>query len=201
MDCKKAEIIRSEDPARDRILRAATKLFYSKGYSNTGINEILEEAGAFKKSLYIHFPSKRELGKAYLLEQEDVILGTVKDIMKRKNEYGKFIRSWLNVLRRGLRNSYIYGCPYANLSNQTHDEPEISEFVNKALERWVSEFEVCLSEIYWSPGKKILKTQTKELAESILFYYQGALQLYGMSGNIRYIDRLEKELLSLENKF
>ncbi|TGL62857.1 TetR/AcrR family transcriptional regulator [Leptospira sarikeiensis] len=192
------DLIRQEDPAKERILKAASKLFYSKGYPNTGINEILEEAGAFKKSLYIHYPSKKDLGKAYLLDQEEAILGFAKRIMKKEKNYSNFIISWMRLLKRGLRNNYIYGCPYANLSNQTHDEPEISEFVKVALDRWVNEFEVSLRDMIWKSGKKKDAVRLKDISESILFYYQGALQLYGMSGDFKYIDRLEKELLSLD---
>lgn len=39
--------------------------------------------------------------------------------------------------------------------------------------------------------------QTADFAERILFYYQGAMQLYGMSGDIKYIKRLEHELLRI----
>lgn len=89
--------IEIEEPARDRILRAASRLFYEQGYPNTGINEILSEAGAFKKSLYIHFPSKIELGKAYVQEQEAFILGTIERIIKRHDRYAEFIASWMRV--------------------------------------------------------------------------------------------------------
>lgn len=197
----KTESSRGEDPARDRILRAASKLFYAKGYPNTGINEVLEEAGAFKKSFYTYFPSKKDLGKAYLLYQEEEILGLAKRIMEKEKVYSIFIVTWLRLVKRGLRRSYLYGCPYANLSNQTHDEPELSDFVKEALHRWVSEFEVYLTrECNWRDGKKISSSMAKELSERILFYYQGAMQLYGMSGDLKYVDRLQTELLDLENR-
>lgn len=197
----KKEKIHPEDQARDRILKAASRLFYAKGYPNTGINEVLEEASAFKKSLYTHFPSKKDLGKAYLLDQEEEILGFAKKMMLREKDYSRFIVAWLKVVKRALKRSYIFGCPYANLSNQTHDEPELAGFVKAALKRWVSEFETYLSrEAYWKGGIKIAPAEAKELSESILFFYQGAMQLYGMSGDLKYMDRLQKELLALENR-
>ncbi|TGK07231.1 TetR/AcrR family transcriptional regulator [Leptospira semungkisensis] len=194
----KKDTIQPEDSAKERILKAASKLFYSKGYPNTGINEILEEAGAFKKSLYIHFPSKKDLGKAYLKDQEDSILGLAKRVMVREKKYSNFIKAWMKVLRRGLRSSYQYGCPYANLSNQTHDEPELSEFVKLALDRWVFEFENYIQNAEMNSKKKLSAEEAREISERLLFYYQGALQLFGMSGDMKYLYRLEKELLSLD---
>ncbi|MCC7551312.1 MAG: TetR/AcrR family transcriptional regulator [Methanobacterium sp.] len=45
---------------RDRILKAATRLFQLKGYHATGLNEILRESNAPKGSLYYYFPNGKE---------------------------------------------------------------------------------------------------------------------------------------------
>lgn len=57
-----------ESEARNRILNVTTRLFYEQGYNSTGINQIIEEAGIARASLYHHFPSKRDLLTAYLEE-------------------------------------------------------------------------------------------------------------------------------------
>jgi len=44
----------------------ASRLFYDQGYNNTGINQIIEEAGIAKASLYQHFKSKEDLLMEYL---------------------------------------------------------------------------------------------------------------------------------------
>jgi TetR/AcrR family transcriptional regulator len=47
------------DPAaRERLLRAAIRLFTQKGYAATSVREIVEEAGVTKPVLYYHFKSK-----------------------------------------------------------------------------------------------------------------------------------------------
>lgn len=45
---------------REKIILAASKLFQSKGYNATGMNEILKVSGAPKGSLYYHFPNGKE---------------------------------------------------------------------------------------------------------------------------------------------
>jgi AcrR family transcriptional regulator len=53
-------------PARQRILEAAGRLFYRDGYRAVGVDTIVAEAGVAKMSLYRHFPSKDDLIVAYL---------------------------------------------------------------------------------------------------------------------------------------
>ena len=53
-------------PARERLLRAASELFYNDGVVATGIDAITAKAGVAKMSLYNNFASKSELVKAYL---------------------------------------------------------------------------------------------------------------------------------------
>ncbi len=57
--------------ARDRILETAGELFFQRGYSGVGINEIIEKAGTAKASFYQHFPSKESLCEAWLQEMHD----------------------------------------------------------------------------------------------------------------------------------
>jgi AcrR family transcriptional regulator len=58
---------READPeGRDRILRAAAKLFYLRGVRAVGMAEVVQAAGCGKNMLYRHFPSKAALSAAYL---------------------------------------------------------------------------------------------------------------------------------------
>jgi len=52
--------------ARERLLEAASELFYDEGVHTVGIDRVIERAGVAKASLYNTFGSKDELVKAYL---------------------------------------------------------------------------------------------------------------------------------------
>lgn len=52
--------------AKERLLAASAKRFYSDGVHATGIDAIVTEAGVAKKSLYNNFASKSDLVEAYI---------------------------------------------------------------------------------------------------------------------------------------
>ncbi len=55
---------------RDRILAAASDLFYREGVQNVGIDRIIAESGVAKMSLYNHFKSKDALIAAWLQQRD-----------------------------------------------------------------------------------------------------------------------------------
>ena len=58
-------------PARERLLRAASELFYNDGVVATGIDAITARAGVAKMSLYNNFTSKAELVQAYIQSRHE----------------------------------------------------------------------------------------------------------------------------------
>ncbi|WLT33205.1 TetR/AcrR family transcriptional regulator [Geothrix sp. PMB-07] len=57
---------RTAQPTRDRIIEAASKLFYSEGIGGVSVDAVAERAGVTKRTLYYHFLSKDDLIAAYL---------------------------------------------------------------------------------------------------------------------------------------
>ncbi|MGF6905835.1 TetR/AcrR family transcriptional regulator [Fusobacterium sp. PH5-44] len=61
-------VIKKEGKIRkNEVLDIAESLFYTKGYSKTTINDILNEAGIAKGTLYYYFKSKEEIMDAIIM--------------------------------------------------------------------------------------------------------------------------------------
>ncbi len=52
--------MKNKQDTKDIILQCATRLFQRQGYNGTGLNQIIEESGAPKGSIYYHFPNGKE---------------------------------------------------------------------------------------------------------------------------------------------
>jgi AcrR family transcriptional regulator len=65
----------TETGVKEQIIETASRLFYTQGYNLTGINQIIEEAGVAKASLYYHFPSKEDLCVEYLRQRYQIFWG------------------------------------------------------------------------------------------------------------------------------
>ena len=52
--------------AREQVLEAAQRLFYSDGYRAVGVDRVIEESGVAKATFYRHFPTKDDLLLAVL---------------------------------------------------------------------------------------------------------------------------------------
>src|ERR1700691_3671173 len=63
---------------RERLLEAASELFYAEGVQTVGIDRVIERAGVAKASLYSTFGSKEELVCAYLDQRHGQTLGRLR---------------------------------------------------------------------------------------------------------------------------
>ncbi len=57
---------RSSAPTRERIISAASALFYNDGIKGVSVDAVAAKAGLTKRTLYYHFKSKDDLVAAYL---------------------------------------------------------------------------------------------------------------------------------------
>ena len=69
----------TSNPTRERIISAASKLFYSEGIRAVSVDAVAEKAGLTKRTLYYHFRSKDDLIAAYLAARDQPNL----DLFKR----------------------------------------------------------------------------------------------------------------------
>lgn len=73
-------VIKEHDERRNEILDTAERLFYTKGYTKTTINDILKDIGIAKGTFYYYFKSKEEVMYAIVNRIVDCDLAVAKRI-------------------------------------------------------------------------------------------------------------------------
>jgi len=157
-----------DKPARERILAVAADLFYRKGIRAVGVEEIVNEAGVAKISLYRGFKSKDDLIVAYL-EKRNVEFCQQWD--ERFSPFAGDPRAMLNaimdfLMRRTTQAGYR-GCPFINYANEFPDPSHPGHRVVEANKR---EWRRRLTEIAEALGA----AKPKLLADGLLLLVEGA---------------------------
>jgi AcrR family transcriptional regulator len=109
----------------DRILNAATKLFYEEGTRSVGVDRIIAEANVAPMTLYRHFGGKDELVAAALEHWSTEWLQRLRDAVDRRGDdpEARFAGLWSAVdnwlAAEGPRGSFI-----ANTAAEYRSQPD-----------------------------------------------------------------------------
>jgi AcrR family transcriptional regulator len=101
-------------PPRERILAAATDLFYRNGIRAVGVDSIAEAAGTNKMTLYRHFSSKDELVAEYLRQSAKGEEAAWERLKARHPDALSQLRAWLKEMSDHIVSRDERGCPLVN---------------------------------------------------------------------------------------
>src|SRR5438876_11067464 len=73
---------RKRDPNRQRIVDAARVHFFSHGFRSVTMDDLAEELGISKKTLYAHFPAKIQLLEAVLADKFAAVEAKLNEITR-----------------------------------------------------------------------------------------------------------------------
>ena len=112
---------RKHSSARDKIVEAASDLFFGQGYQATTIDHVIERSGVSRPTLYNHFKTKEALCIEYLKERRRIDLGLLKEAMrKEKTAKGKFLTA-ARVMDHNMSSTHFRGCRYFNMISEAAD--------------------------------------------------------------------------------
>jgi AcrR family transcriptional regulator len=101
---------------RERLLAAASELFYEEGIHTVGIDRVLERAGVAKASLYSTFGSKEELVHAYLRLRAERRQRRISDRLARFEDPRARVLAVFDVLEEIAAEPGFRGCAFVNAS-------------------------------------------------------------------------------------
>jgi AcrR family transcriptional regulator len=94
---------RKRDPIRQRIIDAARAHFFKHGFRSVTMDDLAEELGISKKTLYAHFPGKIDLLEAVLADKFAGVEATLKEATRSEpHDFAATLRKLLAGTQREL---------------------------------------------------------------------------------------------------
>jgi len=181
---------------RKKILDTATRLFYHQGYNATGINQIVEEAGVAKASLYEHFRSKEDLLIAYLEFMFEQTINRFRHVASTKEDAKGKISAIFEFLSHNTNSKGFHGCQFLNIAGEI---PFENLRVYDIIRKQKNGLRALFAEIIKSDSVGADELQHAEsLADGIYILFDGAImscKVYGDSWPVAAAHRSALKLL------
>ncbi len=134
---------RPSEPTRERIVQAASALFYNEGIRRVSVDEVAAKAGLTKRTLYYHFKSKDDLVAAYLAARDQPNLALFRKwFAEAEGGVSAKVEAIFKNLARSARHPKWKGCGFlrtsAELANMPgHPAIRIGAAHKKKFEDWL----------------------------------------------------------------
>jgi AcrR family transcriptional regulator len=146
-----------------RIIAAASKLFYAEGIRSVSVDAVAEQAGVTKRTLYYHFKSKDDLVAAYLAGRDQPNIALFQRwFADTKGDLADKTRGIFRHLAQSARHPKWKGCGFlrttAELANPPgHPAIKIGAAHKKKFERWMQD---CFEAEGFSGGSLLARQMT-----------------------------------------
>ena len=155
--------------ARQRILDAASELFYQHGIRATGIATIISHAGVARATFFHHFPAKNDLVIAWLQQPTSRWFDRLRAELDAKTESpASRLLTFFDLLGEWFAQDDFRGCAFQNASAET---PEPAHALRQATHDYALEIQHYLRRIAKDAG---LSNPTRT-AEQLHLLAQGAI--------------------------
>jgi AcrR family transcriptional regulator len=178
-----------------RILTAAYRLFYKRGFARVSMDAVAEASGVTKRSVYYHFESKDALVAAVLQNQQSHALALVESWgNKPAVSPAKFLSNLFLELERWTTGAHWRGSGYTRLTMELADLPghparKAARQHKRAVEDWLA---VKLSDLG--------ALHPERLARETMLLIEGSLSLILIHGEAGYASAAAKVAEKLAGK-
>lgn len=183
---------------RDIIIQTGAELITRNGFSATGINRVLSDAGVPKGSFYHYFKSKDDFGlaviDAYAQAYDDRLNATLGDSSLPPLER---LRTYLRTGEEEMTScDYSRGCLIGNLGQELAAQNEtFRDRLDRVFSGWESRFAACIAEAR-NTGDIPDDVDPEDAAAFLLSGWQGALLRAKMARSVEPMRRFESTLFN-----
>jgi TetR/AcrR family transcriptional regulator, transcriptional repressor for nem operon len=187
-------------PTRGKLVEAARRLFWERGYEATSLQGVVDRARVKSGSLYYFFRTKEDLLLAVLDHYVDLLWpAVIEPAFGRTADPIERIFSILNGYREGLvYTGFTHGCPIGNLALEVSDEyPRAREKIARNFDGWREWIRKCLDE---AADRLPAGTDGERMAMFVLSLMEGAVMQARAHHSLEPFDASVAELRQYFNR-
>ncbi len=184
----------SKQNTREELLKAGTDIMMLKGYTNTGIAEVLKCVGVPKGSFYYYFDSKEDFALEIITEFDRTYQEEALSVLRDQSispiaRLRKYCKNSKERLREG---QCTRGCLIGNLSQEMSSQSEVlRERLYLVMSKWRDVFAACIEEGQ-TKGEITRDFEAVDLAEIFLSGWEGAVMRAKTSQNLKPVETFQE---------
>lgn len=121
--------MRTTTPARQRLLDAATDLFYGEGIHSVGVDRIIDEAGVTRATMYKQFAGKEGLVLAYLQGEDERLRDLFAAAAGASDDPAVLLDLVVDGIAQDIRERHTRGCPFINAAAEYPEPGPVRELI------------------------------------------------------------------------
>jgi len=159
---------RKSERTRQRIVQAANRLFYRRGYNRTSFTDIVEAAGVPRGNIYYYFRTKEDILHAALANRLDIIDTMMEEWNRNFPDAQSRLQRFVQIMANSREATASYGCPMGTLNAElAKDQRHLQRQARTLFERFLD----YLTQQFLVLGYD--ETQARALAWELLARAQG----------------------------
>jgi TetR/AcrR family transcriptional repressor of nem operon len=158
--------------SKDKIVRAALRLFHELGYNGTSVQDITDAAEVPKGTFYNHFKSKELLALEVMRVYTDTICteklptGPESPLWRLREHFEALADEYAKV-------KYKNGCLIGNFAAEVANKPKLRQAAHEYLDQWAASIAIVVREAQ-DANEISGASDPEELARYLIDSFQGA---------------------------
>lgn len=124
-----ASIATSGLSARERLLAAASQLFYREGIHSVGVDRVIEVAGVTRATMYRHFAGKEDLVLEYLKGEDAGIRALFDAAGTSSSDPAALLDLVIDGVATDIQTRHTRGCPFINAAAEYPDQGPVHHLI------------------------------------------------------------------------
>ncbi|MBU9673773.1 TetR/AcrR family transcriptional regulator [Planococcus sp. CP5-4] len=180
-----------KENSKNKLVKTASRLFQLQGYHATGLNQITQESGAPKGSLYYHFPNgKEELAIESVQATADFVSSQIEQGLSSSTDAVEAIQTFItDMAERFQKEHRAGGIPIAAVALETS---LISGPLREACQSAYQQFQNAFTEKLIQSGYE--EERARELGSVINLMIEGAFLISFTTGDSKPLFLVAKQI-------